>query len=172
MTPVDADWFVAQYDHFVASQDDGAEVDLSREAVAVEYVTAVTDGRVGRHTADLFAEGRALFDRWVGRKRTQRRNSFRKDLEWLADALNGETILGTDDPAFAQAYPLGDGRDKCLGDWTVNDWAGAVNERNSNAVAVAAAAHEFQQLAGAVTHRMRASGAQKTSELFATKAAS
>ena len=35
-----------------------------------------------------------------------------------------------------------------------------------------AAAHEFQQLAGAVTHRMRTSGAQKTSELFATKAAS
>lgn len=167
--PADNEWFVKTYDAFVASEGDtGADLEKSRDEVAHSYATAVENGDVKRHQDDLVAEGRKLFDRWVGRVRSARRDSFKRDVLYLIDAASDETILGPNDPVFATPYPLGDGRDKVLGLWTVEDWLGAVHERNSNAVAVAAAAHEFSICANVIVERLKSTNSRITSQLFKT----
>ena len=66
-----------------------------------------------------------------------------KDGLYLLDALQGDTILGRDDPYLRMAYPLGDGTDKTLALWTTRDLESARTERYRNASAASVAASEF-----------------------------
>ena len=167
MTTANADWFVAQYDRYVASEGAvGAKLEDSRSEVARCYALGLENGLIERESTDVTSEGRDLFDRHVGRTRDLRRTSFRKGVEYIVDALNGGTILGPSDPIFSAAYPLGDGRDKTLGKWSQDDWRESARERNSNAVAAASAAHEYEVLAGKVIRRMQATGVTTTAGLF------
>lgn len=160
-------WFISVYDEFVDGEgEEGATVEESRAEVARQYAEAVEQKRIARHTRDLTTEGRDLFDKFVKPARTRRRQSFRADIQFILDDLAGKTILGRDHPIFSEAFPVGDGRDKTLGFWTADDWQDAINERNSNAVAVAAAAHEFQIAARSVIARLQSTGASITSDLF------
>ena len=167
MTDQLTEWLVATYDEVVTGEGaDGATVEKARDAVAHAYADAVDRGEIDRVAVDVVAEGRDLFDRHIGRTRTRRRESIRKDMEYMLDALADETILGRHDPIFQQAYPLGDGRDKVLGLWTQEDWLGAAAERNSNVVAAAAAAHSFEVMAKAIVDRLRDASAGLTIDLF------
>jgi hypothetical protein len=167
----DRDWIVAEYDAVVAAEgDEGAVLEKSRDAVAHAYCDAVETGRIDRAMDDLVGEGRLLFDRFVGPERRRRRESMQANAEYLLSALRHETILGPSDPAFVVPFPLGDGRDKVLGLWTLEDWGGAVNERNRNAVAVAAKAHEFGTVAKEITGQMESQGCRTTADLFRAQA--
>ena len=86
----------------------------------------------------------------------------------MTAALNGETILGGQDPALHLAYPLGtsDGRDKVLSLWTREDWRNASMTRYRNAAEVTAAAQIFEEQATIIADRMLSAGAGTTGELL------
>lgn len=160
-------YIIDVYDKYVASEGDlGAAVETSRDAVAHQYASDVENGVIERPEVDLVEEGRRLFNQAVTRTRGGRREAFKKNVEYILDALADETILGPSDPIFSEPHPLGDGRDKVLGLWTAEDWLGAVNERNSNAVAAAAAAHEFEVVARQVVDHLKKASARTTRQLF------
>lgn len=166
---IDKEWFIEQFDRFVsAASNDGSEVEKSRDALAHAYSDAVESGQAERWRDDLTTEGRVLFDRFVKPAREQRKSSMRRSAQELVDALNGETILGVQDPRLDQAYPLGDGRDKTLRYWTAEDWRAATTERYRNAAAVTAAAKEFDEAADQITRALISHGVNTTGELFAS----
>lgn len=160
-------WFVDQFDTFVTENDEGVELEKSRDAVAHAYADAVEAGDIARWDADTTSEGRGLFDRLVKPVREQRKSTMRSDAQYLVDALNGDTILGRDDPALSQAYPLGDGRDKTLRFWTAEDWRSAVTERYRNAAAVTEAARRLDELADRIVAALVSHGVNTTGDLFA-----
>ena len=162
------DWLTSKFDAYVTdSGDDGSTVEKSRDAIAHAYSDAVETGDLGRWKSDLVTEGRALFDRFVKPVREQRKSAMRRDAEYLVDALNDETALGRDDPALAQAFPLGDGRDKTLRFWTAEDWRTATTERYRNAAAVTEAARRFDEAADLIVRALTGRGVNTTGDLFA-----
>lgn len=163
------DWIIDRYDEFVGSEgDDGALVEKSRDAVAHAYADAVESGAISRPTVDLVTEGRSLFNSHAGRAREQRRVSMKNSAAHLLDALLGETVLGADDPALGLAYPLGDGTDKVLRLWTVDDWQAAKDERYRNAAAATGAAADFDSnVASEFIAALRKRGKRTTGDLFA-----
>ncbi len=163
------EWMLTRYDRMVAeSGDDGLTVKEAQSRLAEEYQTAVESGVVDRPEDDLFAEGKGIFDRIIRPARQQRKNTLQKDMEYMTAALNGETILGGQDPALHLAYPLGtsDGRDKVLSLWTREDWRNASMTRYRNAAEVTAAAQIFEEQATIIADRMLSAGAGTTGELF------
>lgn len=163
----DSQWFVDQYDSYVERQgDDGSVLEKSRDYVAHAYADAVEAGWIGRLTVDLVVEGRNAFDRLVGPVRDRRRSGLRADMGHLHDALNGDTILGRDDPILSKAFLLGDGRDKTLRMWAVEDWQMAVRERYQNAATVTIAAAGFDTEAQQIIDAMQRQGARVTGDLF------
>lgn len=167
MFAADDGWFIARYHDVVAEAgNEGIDIDKARDRVAQIYADSIENGSIDRLVDGLVEEGRKRFNEWVGPHRTKQRANFRKELEYLIDVLNDNTSMGPNEPVLHAAFPLGDGRDKILGLWSPEDWIRAVNERNSNAVKSAAAAHEFQVMAGKVVERMRADDVNTTSELF------
>lgn len=164
----DKSWFIEQFDAFVtSSNDDGAPLEKSRDAVAQAYVDGVESGELPRWQSELKDEGRALFDRLVKPVREQRKSSMRKDAEYLVDALNDATVLGESDPVLDQAFPLGDGRDKTLRYWTRDDWRAAATERYRNAAAVTEAARRFDEAAELIAQALASRGVNTTGALFA-----
>lgn len=151
------EWFIHEFDRTVAESGDGNELAKSRDDVAHAYATAVEAGDLEAWRDDLVEQGRDLFDRFVKPERTARRNAFIRELEVLIDALNGDTILGRDDPRFAQAIPIGDGRDKRLGAWSPE-------ARNSESVATAT--REFAEKSTVVVTAMFKAQVRATEDLF------
>lgn len=167
MNGLDRTWFVEQYDAAVrASGTGGNEVDKSRDAVADAYEVGVESDAFPRWETSLREEGRALFDRIVKPVREQRKAAIRRDAEFLVAALRGETVFGELDPTLDQAFPLGDGRDKTLRLWWVDDWQNAAMERYRNAAAATEAARQFDLSAQAIIAAMRRRNAETTGELF------
>lgn len=164
----DHQWFREQYDAVVGEEpDEGATVEKSRDAVAHAYADAVEKDEQTRRKIDLVEEGRMWFDREVGPLRTSRRSSLKRDAEYIRDALTpGATMLGTDDPIFDQAYPLGNGSDKTLRYWTTADWMGSVQERTQKAKDATDAAEEFNEVAKVIVTAMTERGVTQTGRLF------
>lgn len=162
----DEQWFIERYDGYVASEVDGASLEKSRDAVAQAYVSAVEAGEIERWREDITEEGRYLFDRIVKPTREKRRNSMRKSMDYLLDALRGDTILGPNDPVFVLAYPLGDGTDKTLGNWSQDDWRNATTERYRNAASATEAARQFDLAASQIADAMASRGVATTAAAF------
>lgn len=161
------DWFIAAFDESVAAAPSGQPVAESRKHVARAYADAVDAGVIGRWTEEDTMQGEALFNRFVEPARSTRRRDFRNESRHIVEALNGDTILGVSDPVFAMAYPIGDGTDKRLGAWTVEDWMAATASRTENAERAASASREFTtEVAIVVIGALVRQGAVTTEELF------
>lgn len=89
--------------------------------------------------------------------RDRRGNHFVKDAAHLLDKLS--TLDDLDDPVLRHAVPLGNGRDKVIGAWTVDDWNAATVERYRDAA-------EFDKTAAGIMARMLDAGVATTGELF------
>ncbi|GAB2906763.1 hypothetical protein GCM10027047_01230 [Rhodococcus aerolatus] len=167
----DAQWFLDRYDEAVAeSGSDGTEPHKVRDQVAQRYCDDVETGRITPVQDDLVTQGRNLFDRVVKPERDRRRSSMRRTMGDLLDAINGETILGTADPKLDQAFALGDGRDKSLRHWTVDDWQAATTERYRNAAQATASASTFDEGAAQIVSAIRRSGVRTTGDLLGATA--
>lgn len=162
----DRNWFVDHYDALGDDVPEGAELEKLRDSVAHGYADGVESGDIARHHDDLVSEGRALFDRWVKPTREQRKSSLRRDAAYLGDCLAGGTILGTDEPVLMQMFPLGDGRDKTLRNWSPEDWRNAARERFRNAADVTAAAADFDEHAERMAKAIESARVVTTGDLF------
>lgn len=158
------EWFIHAYDEIVGAEADGIDQDKLRDAMARDYLDARERGEV-ESSSDMDM-ARAKADHYLRPIRQGRRGSFRKDVEYLLDALNDETILGTEEPRLQQAIPVGNGIDKRLAYWTAEDWATAVNARQKNVQAAAAAATDFTDLATRVIGQMAQRGARFVIDMF------
>lgn len=163
----DKAWFIQKYDGVVADAGpEGAYLEKARDAVAQAYQDAIESGEILRWQAEIKDEGRALFDRLIKPVREHRKSSMRRDAKYLVDALNGQTVLSGDDPVLHSAFPIGDGRDKTLRLWTLDDWRSATTERYRNVAAVTAAAREFDEYADAISRALLARDVDTTGDLF------
>ena len=161
------EWALDFYDRYVARQGGPVAQEKIRDAMGVAYSDAVDTGVIAPEVVTPYEAGRRLYERHIKPVRKRRSNSLRADGGHLLDALNGDTILGRDDPVLGRAYPLGDGSDKTLRHWTTQDWQNATTERYRNAAAVTVMAAEFdQEVAAEMIQRMLRKGAVRTGDLF------
>lgn len=162
----DREWFIDAYDRIVEEAgDDGLDVGKAKDAVAQAYADAVETGEIDPVGRSPIEEGHLYAEKWINGTRTTRKAGLRRSMQEILDALSGETILGTEDPYLAQAFALGDGRDKTLRAWTEDDWQIAIVERYRNAAEVTAAAAEFDALARQIIDRLHARGVRTTGDL-------
>lgn len=159
------EWFEYAYDEIVGVERDGIDQDKLRDALARDYLDAMDRGEIEPPSA--MDHARAKADQYMRPIRRKRKASFRKDIEYLLDALNGETILGSDDPRLQQAVPVGNGRDKRLAFWTAEDWMTAVNVRQQNVQRAAEAATELSELATAAIRAMSSRNAAMFGDMYA-----
>lgn len=166
MTSLNASWFVRTYDQIVnEAGPDGQDTEKNRDAVAHAYADAVETGEIERYAADLVEEGRDLFNKTVMPRRSSRRNLMRQSMENLLAVIKGEALLDDTDPILEWAFPLGEGSDKTLRYWTVEDWMTAWTVRFSKAAQASTAADEFYQLAKEIVTAMKRNGAAMTGAL-------
>lgn len=160
-------WFIDAYDEVVQSEPDGVELAKIKHEVGLRYEDAVESGEIERDAPALSAEGEDKFDKYIPPARRSRKAVFRRDLGNLLDALNGETVLGEDDPRLDQAFPIGDGRDKTLRYWSVDDFQNALSVRYAKAADSMDAADGFAKIAREVIRQMSAHNARMFGRLFA-----
>lgn len=166
----DDGWITRTYDDIVTeSGEEGSPLKETREKFAKRYEDAVRSGELDRPAIDLNDEGLSLFDRIVKPERRRRSRKLIDEIEAIVSALNGETILGRDDPLLAAPCPLGDanGRDKVLGLWTAEDWRNATIIRYRKAAEMTGAAAIFDDQASRIESALISRAAQKTYDLFA-----
>ena len=155
-------------EHFVDNPGCAPALKEACDAVAGAYIEAVNKG-APRWQEDLESEARALFARFIYPIRKARRASLMRDGAYLLDALNGDTILGVNDPLLDQPFPLGtpDGQDKALRFWTWEDWTTARDERKAGAVAAQVAADRFDvEVAERFIALLRGPNVRQTGDLF------
>lgn len=164
---IDQSWFVREYDRVVQEAgSEGQATEKNRDAVAHAYATAVENGEINRYSVDLVEEGRDLFNKTVMPRRTSRRNMMRDSMEHLLAVIQGEAILDDSDPILEWAFPLGDGGDKTLRYWTVEDLSTAWSIRFSKSAQAAAAAEEFYQISKLISDAMKRNGAAMIGDLI------
>lgn len=166
MNDAERAWFISQYDQVVADEADGIGFGKLRDALAHAYADAVESGEVKRPSLHLVEVGATLVDRYVRPERIRRRENMRRTAEFIRDAIrhpeDGATLLIDGDPVLDLAHGLGDGRDKVLRGWTIEDWRTATLVRYSNAAAATAAAKDFHDIADQIVAGMVARAAGTT----------
>jgi hypothetical protein len=140
---VDPQWIKDTYDRIVREAgEEPLTLKEIREKVAQAYAEAVENGELERHNVSIFDEGIGLFNTIIIPERTARKARLLQELEYIVDSAADGTILGTEDPVFEQAYPLGNSSDKTLGLWTRDDFQYAIVTRYRKASEATAAATE------------------------------
>lgn len=157
-------WFASAYDDIVGAEADGLEQDKIRDSLAREYLNAVERGEI--EVASEMDAARAKAEHYLRPIRRSRKDSFRKEVRYLLDALNDDTILGAGDPRLSQAVPVGNGKDKKLALWSAEDWITAVKARQKNVQDAAQAATEFSDIAAEVIGRMTEKEARMFGDMF------
>lgn len=166
---VDPQWIKDTYDRIVReSGEEPLTLKEIKERVAQAYADAVESGELERHDISLVDEGCALFDTIVKPERKDRKARLLQELDYIADASADGTILGTQDPVFDQAYPLGNGSDKTLGLWTRDDFQFAIVTRYRKAGEATAAATAFDMKVNRVQELMIIRNATYVRELGGT----
>lgn len=161
----DTQWVMETYDRIIASGDESTmKLADARIAFLDAYETAVATGELDRMPLDVRAEADVLFEAVARPTRQARKNSLYGQMEYIVAALHDETVLGLDDPALMQAYPLGDGRDKILMFWSADDWQNATLIRYRKASESTSAAAIFDELAAQIIAAMRTRSARTTAE--------
>lgn len=164
----DTQWVTDTYDRLVNESpgDEGLQLKEAREAFATTYEDAVRTGALERPDFDLYAEGQAIFGNVIAPLRQGRKAIFRQEMQFLIDALNDQTILGREDPRLAHAFPLGNGRDKTLSEWTVADFRESSTVRRQKIAELTEAAALHEDLVETLTAALRSRGAVKVGDAF------
>ena len=158
-------WLWNTYDRIVASGDEATmKFGDARLAVINEVENALTSGELT--ISDHRTIATLLVDQEIKTGRKARRARLADEMEWIIAALADETVLGVNDPLLAQAYPLGDGRDKILMFWSADDWRNASLIRYRKASEATGSAAIFDELAGQIIAAMQTRRANKVADLF------
>lgn len=164
-------WFINKYDLYVESVGGAVPLEQTREALDEAYRAAVNAGEITRAVVTMRDESRQMTREHIEPLRNRRRTALFNDGLLFVAVIEGETLLGDDDPYLGLAYPLGDGTDKTLRYWTAEDWESSVLERYRNAAAVTDAARRYDvELASKMVAALRAAGVRTTGEIPALAA--
>lgn len=155
---------VELYDEYAARVGDDVKVGDGKTAIRNEIrsLIATTDRDIERETD-------AAIDDAIGRMRSKRSRSMKKNLDYLLDGMTdpeGPYI----DPMLGMAFSLGDERgvDKVLRNWTAEDFQNLIVTRYRVAADATEAAAEFDRTAAQIVLRMRAVGAQRVGDVHWT----
>lgn len=163
----DKQWFIEAYDRAAREEGAAASPEKLRDIVARWYAEGVDLGKLERPKRTVDDEGRAYAKLYVGPERERRRTAILRDGAWLLSALRDETILGRDDPHLDMAYPVGDGTDKTLRSWTVDDWNRSRTERYAKAQQATDAARRYDdEVVTPAIREMQTRGAVMFGDLF------
>lgn len=158
-------WFEQTYDKLLDGDDTGLKQTEMQELFVADYLAQVRTGQVVRPELGLEAEGMYLYRQFCPPMRTARRRQFGKDQEWIQWAIDDPEIAGPfEETCLAMAYPVGDGRDKQLGLWTIEDWLIATTVRQQNVEEAKAALSEFENRQQHITNSMSRKHARTTRE--------
>lgn len=133
-------WIIEQYEEYVRNLPDGSDLEKTREALGHAVLDGVQTGEITGPKPNLdWAVG--LVNSAIAPHRTKRRNSFKKNSEYLLDALQNPDEGIHIAPFLDRVFPLGshDGRDKAFRYWTEDDLNSSVIERYRNAAVMEAA---------------------------------
>lgn len=158
-------WLWNTYDRIVASGEDATmKFGDARVAVIDEVEAALQSGEL--KIDDYRTIATLLVDQEIKIGRKARRARLADEMEWIIAALADETTLGVEDPILAQAFPLGDGRDKILMFWSADDWRNATLIRYRKASEATGSAAIFDELAAKIIAAMQSRRANKVADLF------
>lgn len=162
------EWFLAHYDSHVLAEVDGSQLEKTRDAVAHAFLDALASGDLPTETPDM-DYARSLFRSIIEPERTKRRGSFKKNAEYLLDALRNPEEGIHVEPFLDTVYPMGtvDGRDKALRYWTEQDLIEASMERYRNVAAAQAAAREYDEVSQELIAAMHGRRAKTVGDCFA-----
>ena len=163
------EWFLRHYDRHVLAEVDGSQLEKTRDTVARDFLVALDRGDLPVETPDL-DYARALFRSIVEPERQKRRGSFRKNAEYLLDALRNPEEGIHVEPFLDTVYPMGtvDGRDKALRYWTEQDLIESSMERYRNAAAAMEAAKQYDDVSQELIAAMHGRHAKTVGDVFAT----
>lgn len=164
----DKDWSIAIYDEIISERpDEGMLLEESRDAFAHKVADAILLGHIKRPGLSDLEMGRILFKRHIEPARSRRRQSMKRDMEYVLAWLTGDPEEEADMAAVcARAYMLGNGSDKTLNYWTAEDFEAATIERYRNAAAATKAAADFDQLARQIINFLTERGAPMVGRLM------
>lgn len=140
-----------------AEQNDGMKKDAAREAIAAalrEDSIDVSD------THDL------IVDLALSQLDDRDRSTQHDTLQWAADALAGDTILGEDDPILDRVCAVGGGLRKTYRYLDADDLLAIMTRKAAHAAAAAVAASAVADLVRTLLAAMRASGVTMLGDLF------
>lgn len=161
------EWMIERYNAIVLSKTEGTTLTEVREEVAQDFLDALTLGSLPTIAPDL-DYARSMFRSTVEPERDKRRTSFRKQAEYLLDAMRNPEDGIHVEPFLDVAYPLGthDGRDKAMRHWTEMDLIESSMERYRNAAAAMQAAKEHDVIAQELIAAMRGRSAAMLGDCF------
>ncbi len=157
-------WILSEYDGSVtAAGTDGIKVGDACAEVALRFARAIESGEISLTPAEIAT---AQVRQVVTKARSGRKATWHRELSHIVAALRDETILGRTDPRLWQAFPLGDGRDKALALWSIDDWKRASDVHRVKANEAIAAAQIIAEQVSIITSAMFAADAEITRDLF------
>lgn len=161
-------WLVDKYDTHVLGQVDGVSLEDSRNFLIEAVLDGVRTGEVPAPEATT-EWASALVNSTINPIRTQRRASFKKNSEFLKDALRHPDDGIYVGPFLDIAYPLGtpDGRDMAFRWWTEETFNGARIEHYRGATAAAEAARQYDEDVTEWVSIMRHRGVAMVGDCFA-----
>lgn len=162
------EWFLAHYDQHVLAEVDGSQLEKTRDAVAHDFLDALERGDLPTEQPDM-DYARSLFKSIIEPERQKRRGSFKKNAEYLLDALRNPEEGIHVEPFLDTVYPMGtvDGRDKALRYWTEQDLIESSMERYRNAAAAMEAAKQYDDVSQELIAAMHGRRAKTVGECFA-----
>lgn len=161
------DWIVENYDAYVLSETDGATIERSRDHLAHNMLDAIEAGALPPVNPDV-EWARSIIGAALTPERQKRRGSFKKNAEYLLDALRNPDDGIHVEPFLDTVYPLGshDGRDKAFRYWTEEDLVASTIERYRNAAAAAEAAKEYDEVSHELIAAMRGRHVGTVGQIF------
>lgn len=161
------DWIVEQYNSFVLGEVDGSTIEKSRDHLAHHMLDAIETGDLPPVSLDV-EWARGVVGAALNPERQKRRGSFKKNAEYLLDALRNPDDGIHVEPFLDTVYPLGshDGRDKAFRYWTEEDLISSTMERYRNAAAAVEAAKEYDEISQELIVAMRGRSAGTVGQIF------
>lgn len=172
MTDERTEWIVNSYESYILGTPEGSSLEETSDQLAANLLRAIMSGEVERPDLDIDWAKREVRTA-IAPVRTKRRQSIKKDMEYLRDALLNPDEGVYVEPFLDNVYPIGshDGRDKAFRYWTTEDLNASVIERYRNAAAVAEAAKHYDEEVQEWLRMLSSRNARMINDMFQAVAA-
>lgn len=162
------EWFLSRYNEYVLGEIDGSQLEKTRDTLAHEFLDALEAGDLPVDRPDM-NYARSMFRSIVEPERQKRRGTFKKNAEYLLDALRNPEDGIHVEPFLDTVYPMGtsDGRDKAFRFWTEDDLITSSMERYRNAAAAVEAAKQYDEVSQELIAAMHGRRAVTVGQVFA-----